>query len=1232
MTSQSLDPLAISTTGTALIEASAGTGKTYTITTLYVRLLLEGQTRTQPLTVQSILVVTFTDAATAELRLRIRGRLRLLERALASGAPTGEPDMDELLERREAEKAADRRTVTLALQDFDEAAIFTIHGFCQRVLRENAFESGVPFDVALVTTQTAMVGEIVRDFWVREMAPAPEVFVRFVEEEGIGVGALEALARRVLAHRGITVVPSAAGTDAAALQAAISGWLRARDVVARLWNSEGAAIIERLCGDAGLNRTSYRVTSIRGTWAPGIDALLANERAAWTKEKWFVHLTTAGIAEKTKKGHAPLVLPFFAACTELEAAERTLREAMAARLLQFRLDFVQFVRCELRRRKAAANVHYFDDLVHGLQEALERKPSGDLLAEVIRRRFPAALIDEFQDTDPAQYAIFEAVYGGRDETRLLVGDPKQAIYTFRGADVYAYLVARGRMRCAPHRLAKNYRSAPELITAVNAVFERHPKPFGPDIPFEAAAAKREHGGLQPAGAVPAPLRLLFVERPPADAEATGRQPDVINKGHCQRLVTRPVAAEIAALLSRGATFAEREGTGGRRDLGPGDIAVLCRTNWQAVEMQAALRELRVPSVVQSAGSVFRAPEATEVQWVVKALANPGVSAIVRAALATELLGLTAADLLRFDSDPDAWDEWLVRWRAWHELWLREGFLPAFRRVLDDTGAHARLLSLPDGERRLTNVLHLGELLHRAEAEGQGGLDGLDEWLRRMRQDPEAGADLAADAAQLRLESDAEAVKLVTVHKSKGLEYPVVFCPYLWDGKHWRDEDAQAPRFHDDAGRLTVDLGSADRAANVKRAQAESLAESVRLLYVALTRAREHCAVVWGAFRDAATSPLARVFHNQPGDDPVKGTLGSDAELQADLKELAREADGTISVETLMPRDPAPYAATPAAAAQLACRTMGRAVRVTRRVSSFSGLVAAPRTDAGEVGRDHDATDEAGATPGMAPVRDDRTIPLATFPRGTRAGQMVHRIFEQLDFPTADAATIAAVARRELAAEGIEADWQQPVTAMVEGVLDAPLLIPPDAGGGEIVLRSVPAERCRKEMPFVFPVAGDAGLTPERLAAVFERHAAPGPDPAAAATLRGLGFADLHGFLMGFIDLVFEQDGRWFVVDWKSNWLGPHPDDYRPDRLREPMRRHHYYLQYHLYVVALHKYLRLRLPAYDYDRHCGGVAYLFLRGMGPAAPAGNGVYWDRPSAALVEDLSAVLAATPRGRRP
>jgi exodeoxyribonuclease V beta subunit len=1160
------DALTVPLGGTHLIEASAGTGKTYAITNLYVRLLLERQ-----LAVSQILVVTYTNAATAELRARIRRRIRETLLAFEAGdahpLPEGEGTLlpplpvgegwgegrggsdDEFLgrlvrRRREAGALAhDRTRLVVALHGFDEAAIFTIHGFCQRMLQDNAFESGVAFDTELVTNETPLLTEVVQDFWVRELHTAPAAFVSSLADGGITPASLAQLATTVSTHPDMPVLPERA------------------------------------------------------------DAVL-------------------------------------------QAAESPPEQAYAAQALALQLDCVAYARRELRRRKEQARVQSFDDLLQRLAEAL-RGPGGPGLAAAMRARFRAALIDEFQDTDPVQYEIFRRVYLNRDVALFLIGDPKQAIYAFRGADVFAYMQAKRDVGGHPHTLGINWRSDPSLIAGVSALFGRLRAPFVfeaiPFIPVAAAAAARDSLGGSYAGQ--APLRILFVRR--TGQESRDR---AINKPWGEGVLTGAVAADIVQLLESGATIGERR-------VVAGDIAVLCRKNKQAAAMQVALRALGVPSVLRGDASVFEASEAEEVERVLRALADPGDGRAIRAALATTLLGQTAQDLVAVERDEQRWDEWVRQFHAWHERWTQRGFVAAWRALLDEPaprdpsgrGLAARLLGFVDGERRLTNVLHLMELLHTASTEERRGPQALVQWLHEMRTNASARAALAGEAEQIRLESDEAAVQLTTVHKSKGLEYAIVYCPFLWDGALLSEADTQAPRFHDhaDGDRLTLDIGSSDFDAHLALAKHEAFAEQVRLLYVALTRARHRCTVVWGAFRSAADSALGYVLHQPPGGggDPRPATAarirsfigsGDDAGMRADLDALAATVPGCIAVTDLS-LQPGGRDATPSEAAlDLRCRAVTREVQRTWRVSSFSQLASSggPLSPPAEEGVDHDAAAEPAVGDTAAAPPSASRIVLHDFPAGARAGQLVHEVLETVDFQNTDPGVLQHAVAAALARFGFDDAWAAPLCRAVADVVATPLV------GGEAAfsLRDVPRSHRLSELEFLFPV-GDSHamrspgvmLTRERLAAAFARHAQ-APVPADyASRVRDLGFTPFAGFLKGFVDLAFAHAGRWYLADYKSNLLGVYADDYRPARLGTAMTAHHYFLQYHLYLVALHRHLARRVPGYDYDRHVGGVFYLFVRGMSPAHARGTGIFVDRPSRQLIEALSAVLAGRHEAER-
>ncbi len=1113
------DPQAVSLRGTHLIEASAGTGKTHNITTLYLRLLLEAE-----LAVDQILVVTFTNAATAELRARIRKRTHELLLAM-DGTPALRKSDDDLCRFAAARKelgrtTQDRRLLNAALQGFDQSAVFTIHGFCQRMLQENAFESGIPFDLDVLEDQSLLIEQIVRDFWIRSLYDAPRPFLKYLGSLANPLGHLQRLADLLQTHRDIQVL------------------------------------------------------------------------------------------SELQRGETP----------------------EAVRWQQMQFDCMQDVRVELKKRKHAMRVHSFDDLLQHTATAL-RGETGGLLSERIRRRFPAALIDEFQDTDPVQYEIFRRIYHEDGRPLFLIGDPKQAIYAFRGADVFAYLAARSDASQV-HTLRRNWRSDPRLITAINHLFGDCDAPFLlRGIPYHRVSAVQADRFVDPQPDR-APFEVLFCTRTGVEG-ARG----LITKTWANKSIAHLIAAEIVRFVASGATI-------GGRPVTYSDIAVLCRKNKQSRAVQDALRALGVPSALQSESSVFSSNEAEEIGRIIRAIADPGDAPAVRAALVTRILGRTASQLAALQEDEQAWDEWLRKFQDWNGIWRTRGFMTAFRSLLDGEQVVPRLLEWIDGERRLTNVLHLAELLHSAGIEGRLSPDGLIRWFDRMMTDEMASADLAREAAQIRLESDDSAVQLVTIHKSKGLEYPIVYCPFLWDSPLLHKEDQRMPRFHDpdDRYRLKLDLGIPPFDGSVQRAMEESAAENLRLLYVALTRAKHRCTVVWGAFSDGQSSALAYVLHAQPGMAEswkeraariqTLMKAGDDQAMLDDLKQLVARAEGTIALRTLAREMASPVVPAESAAGSIACRTVERIIDRSWRTASFSSLIRT--TSVGEPASEGVDYDMSGPAPPPEPTNEE-PIRLHEFPAGTRVGQFLHHVLEKLD-PADDATVLREQVIQALEYQDLETRWADVVVSSLREILDTPL----DPSG--LRLRDIPETQRLTEMEFLLPVESTAsfpdpagedatgcagvqrgcGVLPEHLARVFDQYGRTPIGPKTAARIAQLGFRGLQGFLRGFIDLVFRHDGRWYIADYKSNHLGPDPGAYTPERLWPEMLRHHYTLQYHLYTVALHRYLKHRLPGYEYERDFGGVYYLFLRGMSPDYAAGNGIFADRPPWALVQGLSEVFA--------
>jgi len=1156
------DPLSCPLAGPTLIEASAGTGKTYAITGLFLRLLLEAR-----LPVSRILVVTFTVAATAELRDRVRRQLRAALAAFG-GRRVEDPFLRALASNHPRPgEAVD--LLTAAVRNFDEAPIYTIHGFCARVLMEHAFDSGGLFENRMMTDDGQLRGEVVRDFWRRTFYDAPLEAASWALKKDLTVETLEGILKGRLYDPALVVLPR---TPAGDLAGPLEAFRRALRDVEDQWRRDGDGIRALLFSDS-IARNRIRdpealLTALEDYLAgpplpvPGEVAKLSDE-----------YLKTA-----VKKGRAPLAHPFFAACGRLIAAAGDLEAAVAGWAVKVKRDLVTLGGEELKRRKEQEGLLGFDDLVTNLHDAL-RGVRGDDLAAKLRGRYGAALIDEFQDTDPLQYAIFEAIFGGGKVPLFLIGDAKQAIYGFRGADIFAYLKA-ARDCTARYTLETNWRSEGGLVAAVNHLFSLRGRPFLLDeIPFAATkpADEEKRACLTVGGRRVPPLVIWQYTKALLEGHLAAG-----NKEKAADLVARDTAREIAGLVARGRAG---EILIGGEPLTAGDIAVLVRTNREARLVQEALREAKVPAILHSTGNLFETKEAQEMERLLRGVAEPSDGRRFRAARATALMGFDPAA-------PEAGeDEVRQRFFSYQDLWARRGFLVMFRRLLDGEGVRERLLAYPDGERRLTNTLHLMEALHSREREYALGMRGLIKWLAAARRGEAEGGE----EKELRLESDARAVRIVTVHKSKGLEYPVVFCPFAWT----TFDDRGGPFLYhdpDNAWRPTLVLSETPEA-DREAAARESLAEAVRLFYVAVTRARHRAYVAWGPFPKAKASAVAYLLHGRD-DGSVPEEL-TDEIVQEDLLRLAAAAQGTIVVETPPPAPPP--AAAPGTAGEerdLACLTFPRRLDERRALSSFSSLVS-PAVGTGDDDPPPETPEGDEAVPHGETIPGGTPSPL-TLPRGARTGNLIHDVLQETDFPAVREEATEGMIAGKLRRHGFDALWLPAVRDCVRRAAAAPLT----AGGRTFRLEEVPREETVREMAFLFPTGL---LTPEGLTDFFLARGLPRP-----------AFPPSEGFMKGYIDLVFRHEGRFFILDWKTNFLGFSASDYAPENLEGYMEAEGYTLQYLIYTLALHRYLARRLRDYDYDRHFGAVFWVFIRGLDPGLP-GHGIFTRRPGRGEIREL-------------
>ena len=1197
-----LEHLGIELAGRNLIEASAGTGKTYAIACLYLRLIVESD-----LTPEQILVVTYTEAATEELRGRIRSRIREALH-LFEGATTTDPFLQGLLDNENGRgpgSEAARERLDRALKSFDLASISTIHGFCLRALQDNAFESGSLYDTELVTDQTGLLQEVVDDFWRRTFFAEPAPLLGHALAQGLTPGYFAGFLRGMLGNPMLQLLPAFEPDEIAPLEEECRTLFRA---VGELWRERGEEVRNLLTTDKGLSRNAT------GRYAP---ALLPPLFAAlecylscgnpFDMFGDFAGLCSSSILKAKKKTGLPLVHPFFDLCEELQ-------RRVSRRFLALRCELLAFVARELPARKHELNIRCFDDLLTSLYDALLGARGGQL-ALCLRQKYRAALIDEFQDTDPVQFEIFRTIYADPAQPLFLIGDPKQAIYSFRGADIFAYLAAAAGVESRRRfTLPHNWRSTPALLAAFNELFDNEFNPFlFHEIAFHPVSSGHPEGGAQLTldGSDPAPLQFWCL--PPDEA---GKPTNVTRAG---RQACSAVAAETARLLREG-----REGKAlidGRPVL-PEDIAIIVRSHRQAGEIQDALNALGIPSVMRSDASILASPEAREVSTLLAALAAPGNEPKVRAALVTDMLGLSGDDIATLSEDEALWEEWLGRFREYHQSWLERGFMVMVQALMSREGVRGRLLRRPDGERRLTNLLHCFEILHAASQERRLGAEGLSIWFSERITGQES-----ADEYQIRLETDAKAVKILTVHVSKGLEFPIVFCPFLWSGVRSGEE---VVTFHEDY-RLVKDFGSSELESHRVLAQKESLAESLRLLYVALTRAKFRCYLVGGkidggrARSKPETSPLSYLFHASQATrcaaDPV-ASLAEEVkqlpceEMQRQLESVAARHQGSMSVLGLPePQEAEPYRPSGEAGGELSCRSFTGVIERDWRVASFTAL-AAHDGQAGEL-PDHDRTGPAEGAQAPPPAGPEpRGNGIFAFPRGAHAGIFLHEIFEKFDFAGNPAGGGPDLVQAGLKKHGFGPEWQGAVSGMVEQVVTTAFSSP----GGPFTLSDLKPGKWLCELEFFFPLRF---VTSELLKKALGRWSGAVDAVDLQALAGALRFRPARGVLKGFMDMVFEHGGRYYLVDWKSNHLGHRVEAYGAQALKGAMEQNLYSLQYLLYTVALNRYLSLRVSDYRYQTHFGGVLYLFLRGMDRGRGEEFGVFRDTPPLELIEELTNCL---------
>jgi len=1248
-----LEPLKFPLHGSRLIEASAGTGKTYTIAALYVRLVLQHGEQEQryhrSLSPDEILVVTFTKAATAELRDRIR--TRLAEAAAYFREELSSDEVDEFLQKlRTSYDSQNERwpelayRLDMASQGMDEAAVSTIHGWCNRMLQEHAFSSGSLFTQTLEADQDALKHTAIRDYWRTWLYQLPTEHYHYFLSE---FGGPDKLARQIdkdIPSQAITPQePDQALSDFAEQYHQLrstSGLTEAslQDALTTLYKADEEGILH----GGKLNRSKLEgLDSTLRAWVETPSIAQQLPRMTEAQER---NLSTTGFNSLLKKGKQLEIPEFFVKLSDFRAALAKLASPNPSLLLHASQWFASRM-AELQDIEAVMG---YNDMLLRLRDALRQDQSGKL-GSAIRKQFPVALIDEFQDTDPVQYEIFNRVYrlsdNCPDQGVFLIGDPKQAIYSFRDADIYTYLQARRDTSGRHYTLDTNFRSTKNMVDAVNHAFSVASEFDKGAFRFKAADGDEQVPFVEVS---PNGLKQHFVRSgKPVTALQVRYQEQQGKKSPGNDSIAADFANEIAKLLNDPDSGFVQEGDPEKerefRALKPGDIAVLVNTGTEATAVKKALAERAIKSVYLSdRNSVYQGLLASEVLMLLEAMAYPQDANRVRAALATRLAGLSVSGLVAMHEDEITWEHYVQHFHEYHQLWQHAGILAALHRFMHDFDISSVLLKKADGERLLTDFMHMAELLQR-QAVLTDGMHGLLRYLSERIAESQASQNgnstTNVEEQQVRLESDDNLVQIVTIHSSKGLQYPLVFLPFVCQLSDIRKKPDFPATYHDEKGTVQV-LWSAKDLAGMQRFEHEMLEEDIRKLYVAMTRAQ--FATVMGA-GNLSNVELTALRYLVTGKEP-----GEEAPLSAELIESVWPSNVAEVVSVTAPEMDPPVIYQPQVATNV--RLEAREFPVTRKLeqwwlASYSALKygdsvygGTPPGDKEHKGNEHGGIEHKGSVTDSADnenlqqeyaeqaaqqlAEDAADLSYSgteyhrepegihAFPKGPVEGTFLHNLLEDaagVGFATLSADSgLCKLFVEERTEQEPWINHRSTLTQWFTEYLSTPFSI------SESGVQLDQLTNYKAEPEFWFPARDISAEQVDQLVCKYVMPAEKRPR---------LLPRPLNGMLKGFIDLVFEHDGKYFVADYKSNWIGSEDQSYTREAMQEKILHSRYDLQFVIYTLALHKLLKQRLGQdYDYDKHVGGAVYLFFRGhKGPE----QGSFFHRPERELIEKLDALF---------
>lgn len=1196
-----LNPITLPLNQISLIEASAGTGKTYTIGSLYLRLLLKaGENNfSRPLNVEEILVVTFTEMATEELKKKIRERITDAIDKLTAFAETQDKSAfknDEFLTAlcHDLDIFEAIHRLKLAEQNMDLAAIYTIHGFCRRMLMQYAFHSGIHFNLELIKDQSDLLVRFANEFWREHFYPLPFEMADFIANE---LGSPDYVLSLLESDLGKNLIVDLENKQA--LSISITEFLHQylgeyfKDIKAlkRFWLESAGKISELITEELNkdyakgepksLSRRSYN-TSRLAKWIEKVNAWANNPRDYLLNETLMSYFTQSGLSKKSEEGSSPFIAPIF---TELEERVNALMSPdLLRRVILY--HYRQGLQQKLLDYKLNHQEKSFDDLLRLLCEALQGL-QGDELAEMIRFQYPFAMIDEFQDTDSQQYAIFSKIYRDNPEKNtgfIMIGDPKQAIYRFRGADIFTYLKASDEAQ-SRFELTKNYRSEKNLVDGVNALFDFPQSPFiYQNINFTAVDSRDDHLRFYLNGKAEPAYRFYLTES------------DKVNKTEMAKICAISIQHWLKSAAENQAVFQNEDTC---KTLQAANIAVLVRDKNEAALVKNELQKLGIASVYLSdQNSVFDSNVAKELAWVLKACLNVAERPILNA-IATALFGLNAADIHQIQQNEADWQRWADSFAQYQQTWQRQGILVMLHQILLEQGISERLLSQATGERDLTDFLHLAEILQQAATLHESEA-ALLSWFEKQIQGE------GRQEAQIRLESERQLVKIVTIHKSKGLEYDLVWLPFL--AVPSKDPSKKDINIYYSKERDETLWDMENR--NLNALYEETFAEELRLLYVALTRAKYQMAFALPAQFDKKWNALHYVLSQ--GEIGKEIALSAPKDTETLLQAFKEKMQDNVEICTKPNLEAFPALSINTKNDDLKAAEFTGNIEQDWRITSFTSIEQGHRRQyyfTESAGKKHTVFDDVkdydsqNAIEISTALLNDNESNILDLPRGKQVGTALHRHFENCYF--SDLANTEEIDKLRQSLQ-LDETFTEPLQNWLQQISHTPL-----SNEIGIALADLTNKDCIKEMPFYLAIREHFDV--EAFNRTLKAHHHLPSEP--------LQFEQIQGMVRGSIDLVFRHNGKYYLVDYKSNFLGSTLADYNQEALKKEMLHSHYDWQYLIYTLALHRYLQSVVPHYDYARDFGGVFYLFLRGMNGEPQ--SGVFYDRPSVELITELDGVF---------